>query len=258
MPIRQSRAFVLRSFPLSETAKGVILFSEDEGKIKGWAHGARRPNSRFGSSLDLGNEVQLEWRERETREWVNLNHCDLLVSALPLMRDPLAAATLHYHLGLVDVFAPGRDARPRLYRLVRACLGALREHTSPLLVAAYFEAWLLRLSGLYPRPGRCGCGAGFREKGAAFRPSGPAWFCPDCAPGERPGDLALSPAALELLAAMWASPPTAVQDGSRTVADRTAAEELFRLHRGMVGAAAGREIPGREGLVRVLNLIHRQ
>ena len=246
MPHRQSPCFVLRTYPLAETAKGVVLFSEEEGKIKGWAQGARRPNSRFGSSLDLGNEVMLGWQDRQDREWVRLRHCELLTSALPLMRSPVSAAALHHQVRLVDLFAPDREPGPHLYRLLGACLRALRDDGPALLVTAYFEAWLLRLSGLYPRPSRCRCGAGFDRCGAVFWAAGPVYRCPDCAPGENGEPTArISPNAVRLLAAFWTSPPGTLKAGP-------AARELFRLHGCLTEAAAGRRLRTRAALVTVL------
>ena len=251
MALRQSRCFVLRTYPASEVAKLVVLFSEEAGKIKGWAHGARRPNSRFGSSLDLGNEVRVEWQERQSREWVTLRHGELLTSALPLVRDPVAAAALSHQIRLVDLFAPDRETNPDLYRLTGACLRALTMRRSPRLVTAYFEAWLLRLSGLYPRPGRCGCGADFGSSGAVFEAAGPAYFCPHCAAARGEADAAgrngarLSGDALALLGDIWTSPPEAV-------ADRPSVRELFRFHGLLTESALGRSLRTRAALTVVL------
>ncbi len=242
MPIKQSRCFVLRTYPVREADKVAVLFSGDEGKVRGWARGARRPKSRFGSSLDTGNEVEVGWFEREGRELVNVDRCDLVVSALPLVRDPVRAAALRYLAELVDIFAPGREANPKLYRLLAACRDALRGGRPVALVAAYFEAWLLRLSGLYPRPGRCGCGGDFVPDGALFFAAGPAWRCPGCAAGRGDPTAQLSGGALALLAEFWSVPPSA------SFAGAGAAAELFRFHGSIAPAAAERALPARAQL----------
>ena len=246
MPLKQSRAFVLRMYAVGEADKVCVLFSGDEGKVRCWARGARRPRSRFGGALDIGNEVDAGWYEREGRELVNLDRCELVVSALPLARDPVRAAALGYLSRLVDTFAPDREADPKLYRLIVACRDALLEERPAELVVAYFEAWLLRLSGLYPRPGRCACGAGFEEDGAVFFAAGPVYACNRCAPGHGEPTDRLSSAALRLLEGFWLAPPSA------SLPELSSAAELFRFHGRLTAAFAERALPARQALEGIL------
>ncbi len=242
MPLRQSRCFVLRTYPVREADKIAVLFSGEEGKVRGWARGARRPKSRFGSSIDTGNEVEVSWFEREGRELVQVDRCDLVASALPLVRDPVRAAAIRYLSELVDSFAPDREGNPKLYRLIGASRDALLGERPAELVVAYFEAWILRLSGLYPRPGRCGCGEGFEKAGASFFAGGPSFRCPACTARRGEPTMRVSPGALGLLAEFWVHPPAAV------TAEPRAAEELFRFHGRLAAASAERALPARATL----------
>ena len=242
MPLRQSRAFVLRTYAVAEADRVCVLFSGEEGKVRAWARGARKPRSRYGGALDIGNEVEAGWYEREGRELVHLDRCELVTSALPLARDPVRAAALGYLSRLVDTFAPDREADPRLYRLISACRDALLDDLSAELVVAYFEAWLLRLSGLYPRPGRCACGAGFEPDGAVFFAAGPVYACTRCAPGHGEPTDRLSAGALDLLDTFWAEPPSAAAPNAATV------RELFRFHGRLTAGHAERALPARHAL----------
>lgn len=242
MPLKQSRAFVLRTYAVAEADRVCVLFSGEEGKVRAWARGARKPRSRYGGALDIGNEVEAGWYEREGRELVHLDRCELVASALPLARDPVRAAALGYLSRLVDTFAPDREADPRLYRLISACRDALLDDLSAELVVAYFEAWLLRLSGLYPRPGRCACGAGFEQDGAVFFAAGPVYACTRCAPGHGEPTDRLSAGALGLLDTFWAEPPSAAAPNAATV------RELFRFHGRLTAGHAERALPARHAL----------
>jgi len=242
MPLKQSRAFVLRTYAVAEADRVCVLFSGDEGKVRAWARGARKPRSRYGGALDIGNEVEAGWYEREGRELVHLDRCELVTSALPLARDPVRAAALGYLSRLVDTFAPDREADPRLFRLICACRDALLDDLSAELVVAYFEAWLLRLSGLYPRPGRCACGAGFEQDGAVFFAAGPVYACTRCAPGHGEPTDRLSAGALGLLDTFWAEPPSAAAPNAATV------RELFRFHGRLTAGHADRALPARHAL----------
>jgi len=242
MPLKQSRAFVLRTYAVAEADRVCVLFSREEGKVRAWARGARKPRSRYGGALDIGNEVEAGWYEREGRELVHLDRCELVTSALPLARDPVRAAALGYLSRLVDTFAPDREADPRLFRLICACRDALLDDLSAELVVAYFEAWLLRLSGLYPRPGRCACGAGFEQDGAVFFAAGPVYACTRCAPGHGEPTDRLSAGALGLLDTFWAEPPSAAAPNAATV------RELFRFHGRLTAGHADRALPARHAL----------
>jgi len=242
MPLKQSRAFVLRTYAVAEADRVCVLFSGEEGKVRAWARGARKPRSRYGGALDIGNEVEAGWYEREGRELVHLDRCELVTSALPLARDPVRAAALGYLSRLVDTFAPDREADPRLFRLICACRDALLDDLSAELVVAYFEAWPLRLSGLYPRPGRCACGAGFEQDGAVFFAAGPVYACTRCAPGHGEPTDRLSAGALGLLDTFWAEPPSAAAPNAATV------RELFRFHGRLTAGHADRALPARHAL----------
>lgn len=247
MPLMQSRAFVLRTYAVAEADRVCVLFSNEEGKVRAWARGARRPRSRYGAALDIGNEVDAGWFEREGRELVHLDRCELVTSALPLARDPVRAAALGYLSRLVDTFAPDREADPKLYRLISACRNALLDGRPAELVVAYFEAWLLRLSGLYPRPGRCACGTGFEEGGAVFFAAGPVYACEECAPGHGEPTARLSAGALQLLEIFWAAPPSAAQT------EGPACRELFRFHGRLTAGFAERALPARQALEGLLH-----
>ncbi len=246
MPVRQARCFVLRTYRVAEADLVVVLFSADEGKLRGWARGARKPKSRFGSCLGAGNEVDVGWFEREGRELVQVDRCDLVASALPLVRDPVLGGALRYLSELVDLFALEREPNPRLYRLLAACRDALVLKRPVHLVTAYFEAWALRLAGLYPRPGRCECGKGFETGGGSFFASGPVFACPDCAPGRGEPTGRLSGPAFAALADFWRQGPAAIE------APGAVGAELFHFHGRLTVAAAERGLPARTTLETLL------
>lgn len=52
-------ALVLGSFPFGESHKAVTLFTPEYGIMKGVAHGSRKPTSKFGSSMEMLNTVEV-------------------------------------------------------------------------------------------------------------------------------------------------------------------------------------------------------
>src|SRR5271157_2560936 len=87
MPARETEAIILRSFPLGEADRLVSFLSRSAGKMRGVAAGARRLKNRFGSTLETLSYVELWYVERETRELVRIQQCEMLESFLGAQQD---------------------------------------------------------------------------------------------------------------------------------------------------------------------------
>src|SRR5579884_1890305 len=80
MPSRETEAIILKTFPLGEADRLVSFLGRSSGKLRGVAAGARRIKNRFGSTLELLSHVQIWYVERETRDLVRIQQCELLES----------------------------------------------------------------------------------------------------------------------------------------------------------------------------------
>src|SRR2546423_460175 len=80
MPARVSETYVLRTYPFRESDLIVSFFTRDQGKLRGVARRARRPQSNFGSGLERLSLGNLSYSQKETRELVDLNFCELVTS----------------------------------------------------------------------------------------------------------------------------------------------------------------------------------
>lgn len=204
MPLRRAQSIVLRSYKVGEADKLVVFFTLEYGKVRGMARAARRPKSRFGGSLEVGTEVELTFFEKESRELVSVDRCDIVRSRFSKLGDPVVASTLGYVTDLIDNFAPEREPNKRLYRLLRATVDALTGLPSPETRARYFEAWLLRLVGSYPRRKTCpSCGRALVDEGASYLASEHRLECRRCLSA----GVSLSAEAVRYTASMWKSSP---------------------------------------------------
>lgn len=155
MPLDVTEALILRSSPIGELDKLVVFFSKDKGLLKGRAKGARKFGNRFGSSLEPMSYVKIFYYEKERQDVVTISQCDLLESFFDLQVDFQAACTLSYWAELTEEFYPARIKEEPLFRLLLACLRALKAGAHRACVTRYFEIWLLRLSGFLPDIQRC-------------------------------------------------------------------------------------------------------
>ena len=190
MPLRESEAVVLRTFPLGEADRLVSFFSRSSGKLRGVARGARRPKSRFGSTLEPLSHIRIWYYERETRELVRISQCELIESFLDLQANYDAGLALALISEIAEAVLPEREAADAMFRLVLTATRALRTAKSPELPVTYFCLWTVRLSGWLPSLDRCGrCGRTLAEEAAYASPGQTGLTCPAC---RRPGLRTLS------------------------------------------------------------------
>jgi DNA repair protein RecO (recombination protein O) len=152
-----SEAFVLRSYPFKEADLVVSFLTRDQGKLRGVAKRARRPKSPFGAGLERLSQVRMAYFQRENRELVNLDSCELLASQFRLASDYRAAVALDYFAEVTDQLLPPSEPNDRFFRLLIAVLEHMRaaEAGSVWRAVTYFSLWAVRLSGFLPELNVC-------------------------------------------------------------------------------------------------------
>ncbi|MBV9156149.1 MAG: DNA repair protein RecO, partial [Acidobacteriaceae bacterium] len=130
----------------------VSFFTRDQGKLRGVARHARKPKNSFGSGLERLSLVNLAYSQKENRELVNLNSCDLMQSQFDLLTDFDASVALDYIAEVSEHMLPPNEPNERFFRLLAAILGYMHERTPGCVWAAvtYFSLWATRLSGFLP------------------------------------------------------------------------------------------------------------
>ena len=152
MPARASESFILRTYPFREADLIVSFFTRDQGKLRGIARRARKPKNSFGSGLERLSLVTLSYSQKETRELVNLNGCDLLQSQFDLLTDFDTSIALDYIAELSDHMLPANEPNERFFRLLATSLDYMHTRANGAIWAAitYFSLWATRLSGFLP------------------------------------------------------------------------------------------------------------
>ena len=106
MSARVSEAFVLQTYPFKEGDLIVSFLTRDLGKLRGVARRARRPKSGFGSSLERLSHIRMSYFQRENRELVTVDSCDLLQSQFSLLSDFRAACALDFFAEVSEQLLP--------------------------------------------------------------------------------------------------------------------------------------------------------
>jgi DNA repair protein RecO (recombination protein O) len=194
MPVIESEAIVLRGFPLGEGDLLVSFFSRRHGRLRGVAARARKPKSRFGSTLEPLSYIRIWFYERETRELVRINQCELIESFLEAQRDYSAGLILALASEVTEAVLAEREAADANFRLLLLTARAVKREAKPPLVLAYFAVWTVRLGGWLPQLERCGrCGT--ELSAAAYLSPAHGLVCGVC---RIPGQTVISQAGLQL------------------------------------------------------------
>ena len=192
MPARVSEAFVLQTWPFREGDLIVSFLTRDLGKLRGVARAARRPKSGFGSGLERLSQVRMSYFQKENRELVNIDSCELVVSQFALSKDFASACALDFFAEVSEQLLPAAEPGEKYFRLLIATLECLRSGAPGAVWRAvtYFSLWTVRLAGLLPELHVClGCGAWLEDNGEDGADNkAKAWFgrhsaglyCQDC------------------------------------------------------------------------------
>ena len=226
MPLHESEAIVLQSYPLGEADRLVSFLSRTMGRMRGVAAGARRPKSRFGSTLERLSHVRMWFFERETRELVRINHCEMFEPLLVAYRVIPSCIALSLFREVTQAVLPDKYVSDAIFRLLLLCAQTIKRTGIVVPALAYFALWTVKLGGWLPALEVCSrCGGPLHQNG---EPNQPAYFsasastivCADC---RRPGMRAISPAAM-------------------AAARRMLAERLDRLSPDSLPVRAAREV----------------
>jgi len=181
MPLKESEAIVLRSFPLGEGDRLVRFLDRQFGRMSGVARGARLPKSRFGSTLELLSYIRIWYFERETRELVRINQCELLESFLDLQSDYQAGVYLALMSEVTEAVLGEREAADPQFRLLLLAARAIRKHGPSPAILAYFALWTVRLGGWLGSLEQCaGCGKPLEQESAYASAESSGVFCANC------------------------------------------------------------------------------
>lgn len=226
MPLHESEAIVLQSYPLGEADRLVSFLSRAAGRMRGVAAGARRTKSRFGSTLERLSYIRIWFFERETRELVRISQCEMIESFLDAFRDYESSVALSLFSEITQAVLPDKEAADANFRLLLLCAQTVKRTSKAEPALAYFALWTVKLGGWLPPLDKCSrCGKTLTTDSI---PSQPGYFSRStsaivCANCRRPGMRAISPAAL-------------------SAAQRMLAERLDRLSEQFVPLRAAKEV----------------
>jgi DNA repair protein RecO (recombination protein O) len=181
MPARETEAIILRTFPLGEADRLVSFLGRSSGRIRGVAGGARRIKNRYGSTLEVLSHVQIWYVEKETRDLVRIQQCELLESFHKAQSDYGLSIGLAVVSEISEQVLPEREVAEPMFRLIVLAAREIERTADWALPLSYFAFWTVRLGGWLPQFDRCAtCGDVLGDRIAFYAPWEPGLICEKC------------------------------------------------------------------------------
>lgn len=246
MPLHESEAIVLHSYPLGEADRLVSFLSRTMGRMRGVAAGARRPKSRFGSTLERLSHIRIWFFERETRELVRINQCEIIESFVGAFRDYDSSVGLSLFSEVTQAVLPEKEASDPNFRLLLLCAQTVKRTGKIEPSLAYFTLWTVKLGGWLPPLDTCSrCSRVLQGQPASaqvayFSPASSAVVCANC---RKPGMRTIGPPVLAAMRRMLSERLDRLADDA--VPPRTA-KELTEIMLDVIEHQIDRKLASRE------------
>ena len=142
-------AILLRRTKLSDTSLIVTWFTEEHGRVKTVAKGARRPRSAFAGKLDLFYDAEIQFIRSRKSSLHILKEVAVRDSREGLSRDYARVRLASYFVELVELVTEPEHALPGLYDLLQRAFTYLQTQAASRRALLHFESELVRLLGIH-------------------------------------------------------------------------------------------------------------
>jgi len=183
MAILKTEAIVLRNYNWSETSNIVTLYSQDFGKIKAVAKGARRANTRFVNSLNPVTQSQILFYSRNSGGLHILKEASSINYFPNLKREIEKFAYASAVCELTEYLTADSQPSPSAYYTLHQTLNKMED--SPLedlkKLFWHFELRMFALVGYCPQLSKCAsCGSSSESPSISFSLLWGGLLCEEC------------------------------------------------------------------------------
>ena len=225
-----SQSIIMRIKELGESDLLVTFFTEDKGRLKGVAKGAKRSRQRFPNCLDLFCLTNMEYEERKTKPLSFLHSCRLIDAFVGIRQDFSTLALASYMVELTEILFPLSVADKKMFKLLKNSLSALHNGQQNDLVRILFEIQAMAIGGYTINLSKCHvCGRTYQGKGKAiFLRSEGGIACLKCK-RETSVAPALEPADIKWLTKIYSSEPSALNENKILPAEQKIMSTIKRV-----------------------------
>jgi DNA repair protein RecO (recombination protein O) len=147
--------FVLRFIDYGESDRIVTFYTNEFGKVKGIAKGARRSKKRFANAIELFSCSTIIFSKKPRQELVLIENCDVINHYPDIRADLEKTLTASYLIELMDQFTVEGKGNLQLFLLLKDFLELINNGDYSEEIIRFFEIRLLKLTGYEPVLERC-------------------------------------------------------------------------------------------------------
>lgn len=154
--IVKTDAIVLKTMKYRDTSRIVTFYTEQFGKVRGIAKGARGAKNKFGSALESLARVHLVFYHKEHRDLHLISQCDTRDAGTLRKGDLTRMSVGLACLELLDQVVHDREQNAAVFRLIDSCMELTdRRAHDPTAVLSAFKIQLASLMGYHPQFQAC-------------------------------------------------------------------------------------------------------
>jgi len=151
----RTAAFVLRVLDYGESDRIVTFYTEDFGKLKGIAKGAKRSRRRFANALEPFSCLEILFSRRGRDGLALIEDSTPICHYASLRADLERTLIASYLIDLTDQFTLEGKRQADIYRLLAGFLDLVAQGPALESLWRFFELRLLKLTGYEPVLDRC-------------------------------------------------------------------------------------------------------
>ena len=151
----KTTGFVLRSFSYGESDLIVTFYSNDFGKLKGIAKGAKRSKKRFANVFEPFSLTNIIFTRKSRDMLAFIESCEIIDHYDAVRRDLEKTLIASYFIDLTDHFSPEGKKNDKIFELLQTFLTLLGTEKASDAVVRFFEMRLLKLAGFEPALDHC-------------------------------------------------------------------------------------------------------
>ena len=151
MAQRSSQAVILQTTDYGESDRIVTLYSQDFGKLKGIAKGAKRSQKRFGSALEPFTHNEVVFVDKRSHGLVRLERCHIIQSFQGIAHDIKKVILGNYLLELVNALTAEKEKNAEIFTLLLFFIKMIQEKSFREELTRIFEFRLFSLIGYQPQ-----------------------------------------------------------------------------------------------------------
>lgn len=151
----KTSGFVLRTLNYGESDLIVTFLSNEFGKIKGIAKGAKRSKKRFANVFEPFSLTNIIFTRKSRDMLAFIDTCEIIDHYDVIRLDLEKTLIASYFIDLADHFSPEGKKNDNIFELLQTFLALLGTQKASDALVRFFEIRLLKLAGFEPILDRC-------------------------------------------------------------------------------------------------------